>query len=121
MNKTELVAAIAEKAGIAKKDADKALAYDIIGTLTRSTRNPLKDGGSTGGLIVHIFADKRLIKFAAVLYASKVHAQPVKLGYLTECGKLHILSAIHTDGVKHRKTGFDLFDTAVDFPALSAL
>ena len=26
MNKTELVAAIAEKAGISKKDADKALA-----------------------------------------------------------------------------------------------
>ena len=29
MNKTELVAAIAEKAGIAKKDADKALAAFI--------------------------------------------------------------------------------------------
>ena len=34
MNKTELVAAIAEKAGIAKKDADKALAafVDTVAT-----------------------------------------------------------------------------------------
>lgn len=34
MNKTELVAAIAEKAGIAKKDAEKALAafIDTVGT-----------------------------------------------------------------------------------------
>ncbi len=32
MNKTELVAAIADKAGIAKKDADKALAA-FIGTV----------------------------------------------------------------------------------------
>ncbi len=40
MNKTELVAAIAEKAGIAKKDADKALAA-FIDTVTAE----LKAGG----------------------------------------------------------------------------
>ena len=40
MNKTELIAAIAEKAGIAKKDADKALAA-FIETLTEE----LKAGG----------------------------------------------------------------------------
>ena len=34
MNKTELVAAMADKAGISKKDADKALAafIDVVGT-----------------------------------------------------------------------------------------
>ena len=34
MNKTELVAAIADKAGLTKKDADKALAafIDVVGT-----------------------------------------------------------------------------------------
>ena len=40
MNKTELIAAIAEKAGIAKKDADKALAA-FIETVTEE----LKAGG----------------------------------------------------------------------------
>ncbi len=40
MNKTELVASIAEKAGIAKKDADKALAA-FIDTVAAE----LKDGG----------------------------------------------------------------------------
>lgn len=40
MNKTELVAAIAEKAGIAKKDADKALAAFIDSVTTE-----LKAGG----------------------------------------------------------------------------
>lgn len=40
MNKTELVAAIAEKAGIAKKDADKALAAFID-----SVTAELKAGG----------------------------------------------------------------------------
>ncbi len=40
MNKTELVAAIAEKAGLAKKDADKALAA-FIDTVTAE----LKAGG----------------------------------------------------------------------------
>ena len=40
MNKTELVAAIADKAGLTKKDADKALAafIDVVGT-------ELKKGG----------------------------------------------------------------------------
>ena len=40
MNKTELIAAIADKAGIAKKDADKALAA-FIETVT----DELKAGG----------------------------------------------------------------------------
>ena len=40
MNKTELIAAIADKAGIAKKDADKALAA-FIETVTEE----LKAGG----------------------------------------------------------------------------
>ena len=40
MNKTELIAAIAEKAGIAKKDADKALAAFI-----ESVTEELKAGG----------------------------------------------------------------------------
>ncbi|MBR7133264.1 MAG: HU family DNA-binding protein [Clostridia bacterium] len=40
MNKTELVASIAEKAGIAKKDAEKALAAFIDTVATE-----LKDGG----------------------------------------------------------------------------
>lgn len=40
MNKTELVAAIAEKAGIAKKDAEKALA-----ALVDTVATELKDGG----------------------------------------------------------------------------
>lgn len=39
MNKTELVSAVAEKAGISKKDADKAVAA-IIETVTEA----LKDG-----------------------------------------------------------------------------
>lgn len=41
MNKTELIASIAEKAGISKKDADKALAAFID-----SVTAELKDGGS---------------------------------------------------------------------------
>lgn len=40
MNKTELVAAIAEKAGIAKKDAEKAL-----GAFVDTVAGELKDGG----------------------------------------------------------------------------
>lgn len=40
MNKTELVAAIAEKAGIAKKDADKALAAFI-----ETVEDEMKKGG----------------------------------------------------------------------------
>lgn len=41
MNKTELVASIAEKAGITKKDAEKALAA-FVDTVV----DELKDGGS---------------------------------------------------------------------------
>ena len=40
MNKTELVAAIAEKAGIAKKDAEKALAAFVA-----TVSGELKNGG----------------------------------------------------------------------------
>ena len=40
MNKTELIAAIADKAGIAKKDADKAL-----GAFIESVTDELKAGG----------------------------------------------------------------------------
>ena len=38
MNKTELIAAVAEKSGLSKKDADKAvnaMLYTIVETLTR--------------------------------------------------------------------------------------
>ncbi|MBQ0110719.1 MAG: HU family DNA-binding protein [Oscillospiraceae bacterium] len=37
MNKTELIAAVADKAGISKKDADKALAA-VIDTITASLK-----------------------------------------------------------------------------------